>query len=184
MILLDCDDVLAQTAKAVLDYINFTYGTSYTKEQIIDHTFENCGIGITKEQVARAFDAISNGPVDLLKPYPGAREFVQELWKLGPVACLTATASAAWTGRRALWLEEMVGIPAQKQIICGREHKKLFQGSIMIDDHWKNCDEFYHTQGRAFVLLDQPWNRDYDGRYGFRAHSYEDILSAVETYLK
>lgn len=179
LILVDCDEVLADLTPQFCKWHNYEFGTSFTKEMAFSHAYEE-SFGIPLSVVEQFFNLISSGAVSL-PPFEGAKKFVQDLRNYGDVAACTATASAAWTGARALWLEEHAGIPAKDQIICGRKHKKRIGGDLLIDDYHNNCDEFYSRIGAPFILFDQPWNRGYDSRYGFRAKTYDDVVAVTKS---
>ena len=72
------------------------------------------------------------------------------------------------------WLNEHFPFITWQQIVfCGS--KTIVQGDIMIDDHYKNLDNF---KGQT-ILFTQPHNEGHDDKGHTRVHKWNDILKIL-----
>ena len=72
------------------------------------------------------------------------------------------------------WLKEHFPFITWQQIVfCGS--KIIVHGDIMIDDHYKNLDNF---KGQT-ILFTQPHNDGHDDKGHTRVHSWKDILNIL-----
>ena len=72
------------------------------------------------------------------------------------------------------WLNEHFPFITWQQIVfCGS--KKIVQGDIMIDDHYKNLD---HFKGET-ILFTQPHNEGHDDRGHTRVKNWEEIIKLL-----
>lgn len=188
-IALDCDGVLANFAQAYLNELGLQHTHRYEDIRSVGIP-ESFGLGPEADlQVEtavreRAFCA-------RIPPYPGALDFVQSLQEKHEVIACTSPWTPDWIPQRAIWLEEVVGIPLRKQV--HRWDKQNERADLLIDDNTQNCISFGSRNGgllrpanqfpKAFLFA-QPWNAEKDTAlltpYSVRrVANYSEVLSLL-----
>lgn len=159
-ILCDVDGVLADFVGTFLDYIQRTYGLSYSRDAINQW---DCmvAVGMPKSEWRRFSDAVA--PLELCRkmlPLPGAAAFLVALESACDVQVATTPMNAAWLTQRAEWLEEHMGLPLdrQKHLHAKEELTGGPRGwDVLIDDKVENCVAFTEAGGIAFCIA-TPYN--------------------------
>jgi len=94
-----------------------------------------------------------------LKPYPWAGLFIQEVEKYGEVRLATAvvTASGCVAGKY-MWVKK--NLPQYLDTLHIGNIKSDFaqEGTLLIDDRDKNCEDFIAAGGAA-ILVPRAWNK-------------------------
>ena len=190
-ILFDFDDILNDLSRCWIAELNRTYGTRVKFEDVKDY------------ELTESFPDLS--PYQLYAPYLDGRLYldihpVKEAQRL--IAHLATTddlyvATAGLVGvdtmlvYEYLWNNETTKctdnllrflgehypwIRQENIIICAQ--KQLIDGDILIDD---NPEHLIHFPG-ARILLDKPYNRDFDtlAHATLRAKNYDDIAHQIE----
>lgn len=186
---LDCDGVLANFPQAYLNELGLQHTYRYEDIRSVGIP-ESFGLGPEADlQVEtavreRAFCA-------RILPYPGALDFVRSLQEKHDVIACTSPWTAEWIPPRAIWLEEVVGIPLRKQV--HRWEKENERADLLIDDNTENCIKFGSRNGgllqsadrfpKAFLFA-QPWNAEKDAAllapYAVRrVADYSEVLSLL-----
>jgi 5'(3')-deoxyribonucleotidase len=106
---------------------------------------------------------------------PGSREVLEKLNAGYEVFVVSsATEFPLSLAEKQAWLQEHFPfITWQQLVLCGS--KRVVQGDIMIDDHFKNLDGF---QGRT-LLFTQPHNQRADNRGHERVDSWVQISARL-----
>lgn len=190
-ILLDIDGCIANFNNGFISYLNQHYNANRDPDKE-PHTyiFEEWDLDhIDMEEASESF--IVDGGFASLKPYPGAKEFVEELMRLGNVHVVTARIGD-FRNRFSPEVKEQIkndtyrwfevnGIPTNGDIIF--EHKKvdlcLDQGiSILIEDKLSTVLDAAKN-GIHAVVIDRGWNEHPDRVNVYRAYNYPQVLSVV-----
>ena len=157
-ILLDCDGILSNFSKGVLDVFNKHYGTKWKEKDI--HSWDmSQTLGVSRD-IVQEIAAQPNFCLNL-DPYPEGIEAAKELGKIGDVWVVTSPLnSKTWMWERNEWVGKHVGIDERKVIHTG--NKKLIKGAMLVDDKPKNVEEWNKEWPDGVALLfDRPWNQDY-----------------------
>lgn len=106
---------------------------------------------------------------------PGAVEVLEKLGKKFEIFIVSsATQFPNSLGEKYYWLEEHFPFISWQQIVlCGS--KRVIQGDIMIDDHFKNLDVF---EGRT-ILFTQPHNFNENGHKHERVNGWGEISNLL-----
>lgn len=161
--LVDVDGVVADLVAGVLEILNKRFRKNYHHYNITDfYFFDPAKKILTPGECHFAKNFLSRpGFVYRMQAYPGSEDYMNMIRDAGhEVVFVTAhwNASESWTYDRTLWLEEMVGAKASDVIFAHR--KELIQGDVLIDDHYKNCEDYAAANPNAKVLMyDRPWNK-------------------------
>jgi 5'(3')-deoxyribonucleotidase len=112
------------------------------------------------------WDGLNYGFWYCLSCYPGAKEFLNELDKMGDVFFATSpTLSSACVAAKYDWVKTHFRDRLRKLYIGADKTAYAKPGSILIDDRDRNVDNFIEAGGKA-VLFPRPWNilgYDYNG---------------------
>lgn len=161
VILIDCDGVLVQFCRPVIDFINATAGTSYTLKDIKKDFRTLPGYSEETEKFIR-----SEGFVKMIPQIEGARDGIESLRSLGKVICVTSPydKSRHWMPERMEVLKQDFGFKREEVIFA--KDKRYVHGDYLIDDLPKNLVDWaeHHRDGIA-VAFTQPWNESDDLRY-------------------
>lgn len=110
-----------------------------------------------------------------LDAYPGAKELVDGLRKLGHVVALTAPlgGSPTWIDARTRWLEERMGFDRHDIVFCPSKHKHMFACDELVEDNPKTLENWRAMvkSSTAGFLVRRPWTES-----GNWQMSLEEIL--------
>jgi 5'(3')-deoxyribonucleotidase len=182
ILLLDCDGVMSNYSKAVIDFVNKTVGERYT---VNDITQFNILKSLGQEHLKSSLDReILNTELCLnLEVYPGTLEALNYLRNISQVFCLTAPySSIVWPGQRIEWLINKLNFDKNEIIITHAKH--LVYGHIFVDDRPENLNQWINQwknlNPKVLPLLwDHLYNKeDYINE---RVFNWEDVIRSVET---
>ena len=152
-LLIDMDDVMADTSQKIINMVNDTFGTTYTKEILTSETK-------TKEEYQekyltqrhRLWDKGFFRDIPLM---PDAQEVIGELYKKYEIFIVSAATEFPNSMSEKLeWLEDYFPyIGWSHTVFCG--HKWMIKADYIIDDHEKNLINF---TGKG-LLFDAPHNQ-------------------------
>lgn len=152
-LLIDMDDVMADTSQKIINMVNDTFGTTYTKE-ILTSVLK------TKEEYQekyltqrhRLWDKGFFRDIPLM---PDAQEVIGELYKKYEIFIVSAATEFPNSMSEKLeWLEDYFPyIGWSHTVFCG--HKWMIKADYIIDDHEKNLINF---SGKG-LLFDAPHNQ-------------------------
>lgn len=167
VILLDCDDVLADFATPALKLVAELGGPT---------TRTGWDIGDMLEGVARDrfWETVSApGWCAGLQPYPWALENVRALQKLGEVVVVTTPLRRCptWMFERTQWCKKHFGF--EHSHVANIENKALVHGDFLADDGVHNLEAWQH--GHKFLIA-HSYNAS-EGR--FKRGTLEDFVSFV-----
>jgi len=175
-ILVDVDDVLRRTQ----DSINHVYSRVHKgkwykiKDKWELPDFYEIGEAIDKF----AFDTYAAEIFSTARVYDGAREFLQDLTRLGHTVVLCTVQNKCTLGPTVEWLQ-IHNLPFNELYITGLDPKKngkKMAGDIMIDDGLHNLEKFDGLK----ICFEQPWNKGFTD--GFRTNSYTVILQLIANH--
>lgn len=179
-VLLDCDEVLADTTTSILEYINANTGKSFVKADVNQwDVFQAVGHPELDEQWRDDVDRMNL--CLSIRPFVGAPRLIHELNKVSDVYVVTAPLDRChtWCSQRYTWLERCFGIPRKRVVFAADKH--LIEGDVFVDDKLDNVIDWKmaHPGGDALVF-DQPWNRQGHHFYvSGRVYTHDDVLNAV-----
>jgi 5'(3')-deoxyribonucleotidase len=157
-VLVDCDGVLANYTRSLLDAINRDRGTSYSDDDIDQFDIAKAlklGPEIWAYAQAPGFCAA-------LAPMPGAREALDRMRQFAKVVCVTApTDSDTWQRERDIWLRQHMGF--DRKLIIQAHDKVSCHGDVLIDDRADTIEAWQAKYGpmcgAKALLYRQPWNK-------------------------
>lgn len=175
-ILVDMDDVLDDLLPAWVSYLNQTYGTNVTTNDIRSWDMMQSFPHLTKSQVFSPLDRSDFW--DTVRPKEGAADVLQEWIREGHrVLVVTSSHYASIAAKMTRVLFRYFPFLQWNNVIVTAD-KTLIKGDILIDDGVHNLI------GGAYVkiLMDSPHNRRYPAEANgmYRVYSWDDIRSLVK----
>lgn len=156
IILSDVDGVFADLVEGLCVELRAS-GFDRTPEHFKHYDLAEC---LTAEEMRVVLTAMAApGFCHAIEWYPGAREFLRELVKLGEVHAVTAPfdGSSTWASERRAWLSSEM--PRKRVHAISGEYKHMLRGDVLLEDHPANACAWLdaHPTGLA-LLVDRPWN--------------------------
>lgn len=170
-ILLDMDGVLSDFTSGALIALNRDYHGDVTLEEYAKFgKFEiNDYYGISRNDFWEAIGSTYHFWLGL-KPLPWAIQLYEELSTMGDVTVITSPSEDPSCAKEKLqWLKYFLGIKPESVFIGSRKYLMSGNG-ILIDDYYKNVDEF-RMNGGASILVPSNWNTV--------DLTYERVLNAI-----
>jgi 5'-nucleotidase len=152
-LLIDMDDVMADTSLKIITMVNDTFGTDYTKEMLTsDPKIKEEYQEKYQTQRHRLWDKGFFRDIPLM---PDAQEVIGELYKKYEIFIVSAATEFPNSMAEKLeWLEDYFPyIGWSHTVFCG--HKWMIKADYIIDDHEKNLINF---TGKG-LLFDAPHNQ-------------------------
>jgi len=167
-LIVDMDGVLADVYEQLLNYEKSETGIRQSLENLYGKPEHIAFKNMSKYVLSKGF--FRNAPV-----IDGS---IQALYRLNEHYELfivsAATEFPQSMEEKYDWLgEHFPFISWQQMVFCGL--KSVVRGDIMIDDHYKNLDNF---QGRT-ILFTQPHNYGLDNKTHTRVFSWQEILDLL-----
>lgn len=174
IILLDCDDVLADFATPALGLVAVLGGPALTPEKRFQWEIGELlnDLPAAKEQF---WSTLSEpGWCSQLEPYADASHAVQELQKLGEVVVVTSPLkrSRTWMHERTDWLKKHFGI--EHSHVVNSSNKRWIHGDFLADDKPDNLRDWNH--GYKFCIA-----RSYNTFAPFARGSLAEFVEFVAT---
>lgn len=169
-LLIDMDDVMADTFTQLIKYTNERQGTNWTKAQI-NSVEQNL---LFRQDYEKERNMLwEKDFFKTMKVMPGAQEVVEKLHKKYELFVVSAATEFPQSMAEKLeWLDEHFPYIGWKHtVFCG--HKFMIKADYLIDDHEKNLISFTGTP----LLFTAPHNLGVEGY--LRMNSWKD----VENYL-
>jgi 5'-nucleotidase len=170
-ILIDMDDVMADTSQKILNMVNDTYNSHYTKEILIaDAQIREEYQEKYQPQRHRLWEKGFFRDIPLM---PDAQEVVAKLYEKYEIFVVSAaTEFPNSLAEKFEWLEDYFPyIGWTHTVFCG--HKWMIRADYIIDDHEKNLINF---QGKG-LLFDAVHNKHITDFQ--RVNSWKDIESLL-----
>ncbi len=152
-ILIDMDDVMAQTGLKIMNKVNEHYGTNFTREQLLSDPN-------VKEEYQQKLLPIRNflwekGFFRNIPLMPDAQEVIGKLYEKYEIFIVSAATEFPLSMTEKLeWLEDYFPyIGWTHTVFCG--HKWMIRADYIIDDHEKNLEKF---EGKC-LLFDAMHNQ-------------------------
>ena len=175
-ILVDMDDVLDDLLPAWVSYLNQTYGTNVTTNDIRSWDMMQSFPHLTKSQVFSPLDRPDFW--DTVRPKEGAADVLQEWIREGHrVLVVTSSHYASIAAKMTRVLFRYFPFLQWNNVIVTAD-KTLIKGDILIDDGIHNLAGGDYLK----ILMDAPHNRFYPAaEHGMRrAHSWDEIRALVK----
>ncbi|WCK56981.1 hypothetical protein PP175_27715 (plasmid) [Aneurinibacillus sp. Ricciae_BoGa-3] len=175
-LILDADDVCADTTQKALDWYNRKNQTDIKIEQVLD--WDLSLVQKPGTNIASCFEQpgfFRELPVKEMAPF-----YIQKLIEDGHNVVIATSSSKNGIMDKIDWFEEHFPfIPFQNIIPITR--KDLLKGDIMLDDAPHNLKT---SQCRYPVIFDNYWNRNTEGSYAFlkglkRIYSWKEFYEFV-----
>lgn len=166
-LLIDMDDVLADTGQKIIDETNRRLGTSFTKE-LIRSSAETTAEFQEKYTSVRSM-LWEKGFFADIPLMPDAQEVVKKLYDKYEIFIVSAATEFPLSMSEKLdWLEEYFPyIGWSHTVFCG--HKWMIKADYIIDDHDKNLINF-EGKGILFDALHNQHVKDFT-----RVHSWKEV---------
>lgn len=181
-VLVDCDGVLADFLRALLEWVKETTGTQYYPFNVTNYDIlESIGEGHLKQ--AMQTHAGNGGWCSSFKPIHGAKRALDILRLEHDVVCVTTQMSTpAWAFEREKWLEEHMGF--KKDDIIFTKGKHHVPGDVFLDDSGENCIRWHEEHPNSVsVVWDTSYNQDaepsYPTRNFKRVKNWHDFIALV-----
>lgn len=167
-LLIDMDDVMADTFQHLVKYTNERRGTNWTKEEI--NTVEIMEKFKLDYTPVRSFlwEKDFFGTIPLM---PGAQEVVEKLHQKYELFVVSAATEFPLSmAEKLVWLEKYFPyIGWEHTVFCG--HKYMIKADYLIDDHEKNLSKFTGTP----LLFNAPHNLGIEGY--LRMNNWQDVAN-------
>jgi 5'(3')-deoxyribonucleotidase len=186
---IDLDEVLADFLSALIEYHNYTYGTSLVREQFQSYKFWETWGGTRKEAIQKVYDFHKTSYFKNIKPLVGSQEAISILKQNNDLVIVTsrqddiAEATKKWIAQNFPNVFSKVyfanhysqnGSPKTKKQICDSVGV-----NVLIEDSPEYALECLNPE-RRILLLDCPWNRSFELPNGiYRVNSWKEILDSI-----
>lgn len=152
-LLIDMDDVMADTSQKIINMVNDTFGTTYTKEILTSNL--TAKEEYQKKYLTQRHRLWDKGFFRDIPLMPDAQEVIAELYKKYEIFIVSAATEFPNSMAEKLeWLEDYFPyIGWSHTVFCG--HKWMIKADYIIDDHEKNLINF---SGKG-LLFDAPHNQ-------------------------
>ena len=146
------DDTIFDFIEPMIQRYNKWYNDKVTKSDLTDYDVSKF-IRIPREKFFMEY--ASEYAFSVMKPYPFAKEFVDEVWKTNDVYFVTSCPSHEVPYRYTLLKRYFPAIDESKFIKCS--NKQMVNIGILFDDFPKNL------VGGSYVpvIYRQPWNENF-----------------------
>lgn len=168
---LDCDEVLRQFVKALQEKYHKDFPDHWMKPVTAWglHPFFELG--------EKIYDYIWDAAVEEIfinaPPFPGAREFICDLQRLGHhVHIITAQPREPSRQATIIWFEKN-NIPWDSFSFCSEKHR--VDCDIYLDDRQETL-EILKLHGKFAVAMDRKWNEAWSGA---RVKSFKDFIDLL-----
>lgn len=157
-ILIDMDDVMAETGLKILETYNTLFNTNFKKEDFNEKSFTDLFKADNYLKVRTEIG--KSGFFRDLAVKQNAVEVIEKLYKVHDVYIVSAaTEFPESLSEKVHWLNEHFPfVEWQKMVFCGYKH--MIKADVMIDDHTKNLDYF---EGETKLLFDAMHNQKVTG---------------------
>ena len=180
-IMVDIDNTVCDTAKAMLDIINNKYGTHFVADDInqwkcvLKNPNDGTLISYTKELFI-AYD--TPGFLTSIPPISGAQGGIKRLRDSGHNITMLTGRSPKYAEDTKVWMDTFIArdIP----IIHATEKKfKYMDGfDLIFDDAPDEVISIYQNGGKA-VLMKQPWNWMVPFHHAKRVNDWAEFLQLI-----
>jgi 5'(3')-deoxyribonucleotidase len=185
---IDLDEVLSQTAKALIEFHNDTYGTNYKIKKLNTFVWQiwSKTLSEAEEKISIFFKTLY---FKKIKPVLGAREVLEKLKKNNKLFIITARSDDIKVETEK-WVEKyypkifsqiyftnkfsLDGTSLNKKIMCDN-----LGINILVEDNLENALGCVGPN-RKIYLLDYPWNQtDKLPKDIIRVHSWKEIEKKI-----
>lgn len=179
-ILVDVDNVLADTIKGFINELNFARpGIPYKAEDVKQWDFDKA-LELTPGTAQRIMDR--SGFAYGLEPFKEALEWFPRLRLRYPTYAVTSpmVTSKTWAHERQLWLTKHFGLEPSDVIQCHAKHR--VRGDVLIDDKPENINEWVKYTNGIGLLWASTNNMSFVGR-SHRVHrigTWEEAIDVIE----
>ena len=173
---IDVDGVVYNWDGSARRILKRLFGLNISESRTWDHIDERC----SKEQydelwTEHSLDLFTGGSY-----YEGAIDTIQTLAQKHEVFFITATPEAARRTRGSNLVLDFNGINGVTFVTPGSDDKTLLKCDLYLDDKQETVAH-YHSTGHRVLLMNRPWNKDYDNPEDvLRIYSWFGLLTAVE----
>ena len=179
---LDCDGVICDWVGSVIRHLN------HYRKTFIPPDFQPPSWDWFKENLSEEdWLWIWRGGCQTIfaeaSPYPGARQFVEELNELRDIIILTARPKPVWSTTKQWWEKNFYPIcPAGFNFFYSGLQKYKVHTDVFIEDNLNYANAYAHKWLMPEVfLLDRPWNQGYNEYLNVtRVPNYEAILQEIK----
>jgi 5'(3')-deoxyribonucleotidase len=184
VVLLDCDGVLANFDKGVIEFINSRTNSNLKESDITTYKiFDKYGGPILEKEF---YDFINEGGFcSHLEPYEEAIPAVIELQLISDLYIVTKPLwLSSWVLERTEWLSNKFNIPRNKIVYTAAKH--LVNGDIFVDDNFDNIKNWKQANpNKIAVLWDMPYNKDDNAKKigAFRLSNWDMLVNLTERLL-
>ncbi|MFB0945726.1 MAG: 5'-3'-deoxyribonucleotidase, partial [Spirosomataceae bacterium] len=153
-ILIDMDDVMAETGLKILETYNNLFKTKFEKSDFDKNSFADIFKADNYLEVRKEIS--KPGFFRNLAVKENASEVIEKLYKEHDVYIVSAaTEFPSSLDEKVYWLNEHFPyVEWQKMVFCGYKH--MIKADVMIDDHTKNLDYF---EGETKLLFNAMHNQ-------------------------
>lgn len=181
-ILFDVDGVLADFVGRTIELVNRRFRTNYKWNDI------DCDIRKYMKEWDDGCEQYicSPGFAANLDVHEGAKELIENLRRKNYKVMFVTSPykdSPTWGYDRQAWLTKHFSADRDDVVIC--HNKRYVQGSILIDDLPRNCEEWSSMQDKTSILLDRPWNKnDVLTNRNIERVNFKDLEQKITTNLE
>jgi 5'(3')-deoxyribonucleotidase len=189
----DLDEILSDTLTSVLEYYNSVHGTNLKRDEFVSYNYWEIWGGTKENAVKLIEDYYKTNYFKNIKPIAGAKENLEKLKSEGYELFVITGRSDKYKKGTKDWLTEYYpnifsdiffantfdidNTDTKKSDICIKNNIP-----ILIEDdphHLADCVQ----AGIKTIVLDCPWNKNFQAKNSVRVFSWEEITQKVKEFI-
>lgn len=178
--LCDVDGVVADFVKAAVKVMTDLSGKDILPEHVLEWEVTHVLEDESHRSAAKA-EFMKAGFCEAFEAYDGSVEAIDILRQKTDFYFVTVpmVKNPGWFNERQEWLSRHFKIEHERVNFV--HNKFIVSGDFLLDDAEKNTGPWvqHHPNGTG-ILWDRPWNRSDKTERVVRAHSWNDVIQAVE----
>jgi len=177
-IAVDIDNVLADTANAVLKGINKKYNTKFTEEDVSswDHRWDINGTTISyTDELFELYDTF--GFLYSIPAYKDGVNAVRNMIHNNHEVFLLTGRMPKYKPMTDLWANRVYPNITVRYADGKEKYSDLFD--VLIDDSPREVKNVSRA-GKHVLLMDRPWNRDVPKIYGKRVYNWNEVMNCIK----
>lgn len=188
---IDIDEVVADLTSVFIDFLWEKYGIETSMNKVIEYDLNAYKYSNDEDEQNERYKEVkhvvnTSGFQSKAKPIEGAPAAITQLKRQGHEIYFVTKRPKENRDATAIWLKKN-GIPFTSIITVGGDGEKGLVGrrlnlDVFIDDLESNLESMYKYKKnwrKGLLLLDKPWNKEYDGSKFTKVNNWAEILRHI-----